>query len=95
LLGEETARRFFFQALGQAERADLLSKEHFSMDGTMIEALASSKSYHPKDDDDPPSGGGRNPTVGFPGKKRRRDTRESKTNKDLTCIKTAKAPPPS
>ena len=44
LLGGEVARRFFAQVLGQAERADLLSKEHFSVDGTLIEALASLKS---------------------------------------------------
>ena len=44
--------------LGQAERADLLSKEHFSVDGTMIEALASLKSYRPKDEDEPPGGEG-------------------------------------
>ena len=44
LLGGEVSRRFFAQVLGQAERADLLSKEHFSVDGTLIEALASLKS---------------------------------------------------
>ena len=82
LLGGEIARRFFAQVLGQAERADLLSKEHFSVDGTMIEALASLKSYRPKDEDEPPSGGGRNPTVDFRGQKRSRDTHESKTDKD-------------
>mgnify|MGYP006955188350 CR=1 FL=1 len=36
-MGGDVARRFFAQVLGQAERADLLSKEHFSVDGTMIE----------------------------------------------------------
>ncbi|MCA9704947.1 MAG: hypothetical protein KDK70_03745, partial [Myxococcales bacterium] len=70
------------QVLAEAERADLLSKEHFSVDGTMIEALASLKSYRPKDEDEPPSGGGRNPTVDFRGQKRSRDTHESKTDKD-------------
>jgi len=49
LLAGDVARRFFAQVLGQAERAGLLSKEHFSVDGTMIEALASLKSYRPKD----------------------------------------------
>ena len=43
LLGGEIAGRFFAQVLGQAEQADLLSKAHFSVDGTMIEALASLK----------------------------------------------------
>ena len=86
LLGGEIARRFFAQVLGQAERADLLSKEPFSVDGTMIEALASLKSYRPKDEDDPPSGG-RNPTVDFRGQKRSRDTHESKTDKDAYLYK--------
>ena len=82
LLSGDVARQFFAQVLSQAERADLLSKEHFSVDGTMIEALASLKSYRPKDEDEPPSGGGRNPDVDFKGKKRSRDTHESKTDKD-------------
>ena len=90
LLGGEVARRFFAQVLGQAERADLLSKEHFSVDGTLIEALASLKSYRPKDEDGPPGGGGRNPSVDFHGEKRSRDTHESKTDKDALLFKKSK-----
>lgn len=91
LLGGEIARRFFAQVLGQAEQADLLSKEHFSVDGTMLEALASLKSYRPKDEDDePPDGGGRNPTVNFRGERRGRDTHESKTDKDAYLYKKSK-----
>jgi transposase len=88
LLGGDVARGFFAQVLDQAARADLLSKEHFSVDGTMIEALASLKSYRPKDeDDDPPEGGGRNRWVDFRGEKRSRDTHESKTDKDALLYK--------
>ncbi len=47
-----------------------------------IEAQASLKSYRPKDEEDPPGGGGRNPDVDFHGEKHRRDTHESKTDKD-------------
>jgi transposase len=83
LLGGDIARRFFARVLGQADGAGLLSKEHFSVDGTLIEALASLKSYRPKDEDGPPGGGGRNPDVDFHGEKRRRDTHESKTDKEL------------
>jgi transposase len=83
----DVARQFFAQVLGQAEHADLLSKEHFSVDGTMIEALASLKSYRPKDEDDPPDGGGRNAWVDFRGEKRSRDTHESKTDKDALLYK--------
>ena len=76
--------------LSQAEDAELLSKEHFSVDGTLIEALASHKSYRPKDEDGPPGGGGRNPTVDFHGEKRSRDTHESKTDKDAYLFKKSK-----
>jgi transposase len=89
LLGGEVSRRFFARVLSQAEEADLLSKEHFSVDGTLIEALASHKSYRPKDEDGPP-GGGRNPTVDFRGEKRSRDTRESRTDKDAFLFKKSK-----
>ena len=89
LLEGEIARRFFSEVLGHADRAGLLSKEHFSVDGTLIEALASLKSYRPRDEDGPP-GGGRNPDVDFRGEKRRRDTHESKTDKDALLFKKSK-----
>ena len=57
------------------------------MDGTLIEALASHKSYLPKDEDGPPGGGGRNPTVDFHGEKRSRDTHELKTDPDAYLFK--------
>ena len=87
LLGGDVARQFFVQVLDQAERADLLSKEHFSVDGTMIEALASQKRYRPKDEDDPPEGGSRNRWVDFRGEKRSRDIHESKTDKEALLYK--------
>jgi transposase len=88
LLEGEVAHRFFAEVLSQADRAGLLSKEHFSVDGTLIEALASLKSYRPKDEDGPPGGGGgRNPSVDFHGEKRCRDTHESKTDKDALLFK--------
>jgi len=80
LLEGDIARRFFAEVLKQAAQADLLSTEHFSVDGTVIEAWASHKSYRPKDEEEPPGGGGRNPTVDFRGQKRKRDTHESKTD---------------
>lgn len=86
-LGGEVANRFFAEVLGQARQADLLSKEHFSVDGTIIEALASLKSYRPKDKEETPSEGGRNPTVDFRGEKRCRDTHESKTDPDALLYK--------
>jgi transposase len=83
LLGGEVARRFFGLVLSQAYRA-------FSVDGTLIEALASQKSYRPKDEDRPPGGGGRNPDVDSHGEKRPRDTHESKTDTDDLLFKKTK-----
>ncbi|AOV15914.1 transposase [Acidihalobacter aeolianus] len=82
LLAGDVARTFFARVLDQARAADLLSSEHFSVDGTLIEALASHKSYRPRDEDAPPSGGGRNPTVDFRGQKRCRETHVSRTDPD-------------
>lgn len=90
LLDGEVAHRFFAQVLGQAKRKGLLSKEHFSVDGTLIEALASLKSYRAKDEDGSPRGGGRNPDVDFHGETRSRDTHESKTDQDALLFKKSK-----
>ena len=90
LLEGEVSHRFFAQVLAQAEDADLLSKEHFSVDGTQIEALASHKSYRPRDEESPPGGGGRNPTVDFHGEKRCRDTHESKTDPEAYLYRKSK-----
>jgi len=89
LLEGEIAHRFFAEVRAQAEAADLLSKEHFSVDGTLLEALASQKSYRPKDESGPPGGegGGRNPAVDFRGEKRSRDTHESKTDPDALLFR--------
>ena len=90
LLEGEIAHKFFALALHQARQADLLSNEHFSVDGTLIEALASLKSYRPKDEEDPPSGGGRNPNVDFHGEKRSRDTHVSRTDKEALLYRKSK-----
>lgn len=90
VLSGEVAHRFFAEVLSQADGAGLLSREHFSVDGTLIEALASLKSYRPKDEDEPPGGGGRNRNVDFHGEKRSRDTHESKTDKDALLFKKSK-----
>ncbi len=91
LLEGEVAHQFFAQVLEQSLAADLLSKEHFSVDGTLIEALASLKSYRPKDEDEPPTkGGGRNPTADFRGEKRSRETHESKRDPDALLFRKSK-----
>jgi len=83
LLAGDIAEKFFAEVLDQARTADLLSDEHFSVDGTLIEAWAGQKSFQRKD------GGGQapkddpgNPTVDFHGEKRSNDTHESTTDPD-------------
>jgi len=89
LLEGEIAQRFFEEVLATAKKKGLVSQEHFTVDGTLIEAWASHKSFKPKDqgsdDDDPPrssGGGGKNPDVDYQGQKRKNDTHESKTDPD-------------
>ncbi len=81
LLNGEVADRFFDSVVQIAQDRGLLSNEHFSVDGTMIEAAASLKSFQKKggrkkrDPDDPG-----NPTINFHGEKRKNDTHESRTD---------------
>ncbi len=81
LLESDIARGLFDAILAQAEARDLTSDEHFTVDGTLIEAWASLKSVRAKDgSDEPPEGGGRNPERDFHGQKRKNDTHESSTD---------------
>jgi transposase len=83
LLKGEVAEAFFAAVLAQARQRGLLSDEHFTVDGTLIEAWAGHKSFKRKDakaaktphDDDPG-----NPTVNFHGEERRNDTHQSTTD---------------
>jgi transposase len=81
LLEHQVSRHFFSGVLAEARRRNLLSEDHFTVDGTLLEAWASLKSFRPREGDDPPStGGGRNPEVDFRGEKRRNDTHASTTD---------------
>src|ERR1700758_2293665 len=83
LLEGEIASLFFAGVLAQARAADLLSDEHFSVDGTLIEAWASQKSFQRKDRGEPPAPNDPgNPTVDFRGESRSNDTHESTTDAD-------------
>jgi transposase len=82
LLEGDVAEKFFQLVLTQARVADLLSDEHFSVDGTLIEAWASHKSFQRKDQPTPPPDDPGNPTVNFHGDKRSNDTHESTTDPD-------------
>ena len=83
LLAGEVAREFFSEVVRQAKRQGLMSSEHFSVDGTMVEAWASQKSFRPKEHDsgDAGSGGvGRNQEADWRGQRRRNETHESTTD---------------
>ena len=83
LIENEVVRGLFGQVMQQAKEAKLLSDEHFSVDGTMIRAWASHKSFVPKDGPPPPSSGSRsNPEVDFKGKKRSNETHVSTSDPD-------------
>lgn len=83
LLEGEVAREFLYEVVSQAQAKGLTSDEHFTVDGTLIEAWASLKSFQPKDrKQGPPSDDPGNPTVNFHGEKRSNDTHESTTDAD-------------
>ena len=85
LLEGEIAARFLAAVLTQPGVKRLLSSEHFSVDGTLVEAWASMKSLKPRDGSgggDPPAGGGRNAEVDFHGQKRGNDTHVSASDPD-------------
>jgi transposase len=82
LLEADIAKQFFGRVVEQARQARLMSHEHFTVDGTLIEAWASLKSFKTKDapkDASPPDDPG-NPTVDFRGDKRSNETHESSTD---------------
>src|SRR5437762_11152040 len=89
LLEREISRKFFEQILKQAKKKQLLSSEHFTVDGTFIEAWASQKSFKRKDEQDPPApgSGGKNEKADFQGEKRSNDTHASTTDPDARLMR--------
>jgi IS5 family transposase len=91
LLRHRVSREFFDAVVLQADRLHLLSDEHFTVDGTLIEAAASLKSFRPKDE--PPTSGGAaggNPSNrwgDFHGEKRSNATHQSRTDPDARLAK--------
>ncbi|WP_288037357.1 IS5 family transposase [Acidiphilium sp.] len=82
LLAGEIATRFLAVVLAQPKVKALLSDEHFSVDGTLLEAWASTKSFRPKDGSAPPPDPGRNGEQDFHGQKRSNETHASTTDPD-------------
>jgi transposase len=90
LLKHEVAQQFFATVVSQAKVRGLTSSEHFSADGTLIDAWASLKSFRPKDekpeDREPPDDPG-NPTVNFHKEKRSNETHASTTDPDAKLMR--------
>jgi transposase len=92
LLKHEVGQQLFDEVVGRAHARGLLSDEHFTVDGTLIEAAASLKSFKPKEgeppattDDDPG-----NPSVDFHGEKRSNKTHQSTTDPDARLMRKGK-----
>jgi transposase len=88
LLEHDVAREFFARVVAQARGLELLSDEHFTVDGTLVEAWASLKSFKRKDREPrtPPDDPG-NPTVNFHGERRRNATHQSTTDPEAKLAK--------
>jgi transposase len=87
LLEHEVAHEFFAAVLAEARRRRLLSEDHFTVDGTLLEAWASLKSFRPKDSQDEGRPGGRNPPVDFHGEHRSNETHQSTTDPEAKLAK--------
>ena len=91
LLEGDIAKEFFARVLAQAKQRHLLSAEHFTVDGTLIEAWAGQKSFRTKEPTgDPPSDDPSNPTVDFHGEKRSNATHQSTTDPEARLFKKGK-----
>jgi transposase len=82
LLEGDVAREFLGEVLHQAREKDLTSDEHFTVDGTLLEACASLKSFQRKDQKQEPPDDPGNPNVDFHGEKRSNETHQSATDPD-------------
>jgi transposase len=89
LLDGDVANAFFAEVLAAIKADGLLSDEHFTVDGTLLEAWASHKSFKPKGEPNRPPDDPKNPTVNFHGQTRRNDTHASTTDPDARLYKKA------
>ena len=91
LLEHEVAEALLGEVVREARKRRLISEDHFSVDGTLLQAWASQKSVRPRDGQDPPaSAGGRNPEVDFHGEKRTNETHVSKTDPEALFARKGK-----
>ena len=87
LLDADVAAKFLDAVLRHPKVKRLLSDEHFSVDGTLIEAWASMKSFRPKDGSDEPPDPGRNGEKDFRGERRKNETHASTTDPDAKLFR--------
>src|SRR3981081_720059 len=90
LLEGDIARAFFEEVVEQARGRRLLSAEHFTVDGPLLEAWAGRKSFKRKDQPGPPPDDPGNPTVNFHGERRSNQTHQSTTDPDSRLFQKAK-----
>ena len=91
LLDHEIADRFFAAVVRQAKLRRYVSSDHFSVDGTLLEAWASHKSFQPKNGPQPPLGSGRNAEVDFHGERRSNQTHASTTDPEALMARKSNA----
>jgi transposase len=87
LLEGDIAAAFFAEVLAEATAAGLVSTEHFTVDGTVLEAWASQKSFRRRDAPPAPPDDPGNPTINFRGEARKNDTHHSTTDPDARLFK--------
>src|SRR6266702_7572918 len=94
LLAGDIARGFFDRVVAHARERGLLSDEHFTVDGTLVEAWASLKSFKRKDEPPAPPDDPGNPTVDFHGEKRSNATHASTTDPDARLYRKTRGSEP-
>lgn len=87
LIEAKVARKLLRKIVRRAKKAQLLSNEHFSVDGTLIESWAAVKSMRRRDGSDGPPGPGRNPWVNWHGEKRTNETHVSPTDPEAKLFR--------
>jgi transposase len=93
LLDHEIADRFFAAVVAQAKLRRYISSEHFSVDGTLLEAWASHKSFQPKDKPRHKPPKGRNDEIDYHGERRSNDTHQSTTDPEARLFRKSNAAP--
>lgn len=87
LLKHEVAEAFLGATVREARSRRLISEDHFTVDGTLLQAWASLKSFRPRDDREPPAGGGRNAPANFHGQARSNETHSSTTDAEARLMR--------